>query len=163
MLDLALEDGLRTEFSVAFLNTNDQAVGRLMQNPQTLIGLSDGGAHVGVLCDAGYCTYVLRKWVRELNVLTLERAVQRMTSEPAQYMGIADRGFLRAGLAADITIFDETTVGSAERGEKAYDLPGNAKRVIMPSSGIDFTIVNGEVLYEQNAVTGAMSGRVLRS
>lgn len=163
LLDIAIEDDLQMEFGVAFLNTNQDGVARLLQDPRTLIGLSDGGAHMGVLCDAGYTTYLLGHWVRERKALTLEQAVKRITSEPADLFGIRDRGRLRPGLAADIAIFDPATVGSAERGVKRFDLPGGAKRFVMPSQGIHHTIVNGMAIYENGVMTGAMAGSVLRS
>ena len=163
LLDLAIEDDLRTEFALAFLNTNDAEVGRLLKDTRTLVGLSDGGAHLGVLCDAGYCTYLLGKWVRELKVLSMEQAVSRITSEPADLFGIRDRGRLSPGLAADIVVFDADTVGSADRGEKRFDLPGGVKRMVMPATGIGFTIVNGVVVYEHGDMTGALPGQVLHS
>ena len=163
LLDFALEDELRTEFAVAFLNTNQDGVAKLLRNTDTLIGLSDGGAHLGVLCDAGYATYMLGHWVRERKALSIEQAVQRMTSEPAALFGITDRGRIAPGLAADIAIFDPATVGSAERGVKRFDLPGGAKRFVMPSQGIDYTIVNGMPIFENGEMTGANPGKVLRS
>ena len=89
-----------------------------------MIGLSDGGAHVDALCDAGYCTYLLGHWVREKEVMTLEGAIQRITTEPANLFGITQRGRIAEGLAADFAIFDLTTVGSDKTGEMRYDLPG---------------------------------------
>ena len=163
LLDLAIADELRTEFTLAFLNTNLAEVGKLLQDSRTLIGLSDGGAHLGVLCDAGYCTYLLGKWVRELKVLSMEQAVRRITSEPADLFGIRDRGRLAEGLAADIAIFDADTIGSGDRGEKRFDLPGGAKRIVMPATGVDYTIVNGAVVYEGGRMTDALPGKVLRS
>jgi N-acyl-D-amino-acid deacylase len=163
LLDLAIADELRTEFTLAFLNTNVTEIGKLLQDSRTLIGLSDGGAHLSVLCDAGYCTYLLGKWVRELKVLSMEQAVRRITSEPADFFGIRDRGRLVEGLAADIAIFDAGTIGSGDRGEKRFDLPGGAKRIVMPATGIDYTIVNGAVVYEGGSMTDALPGQVLRS
>ena len=163
LLDLAIEDDLKTEFGVAFLNTNQEGVAKLLNDRHTLIGLSDGGAHLGVLCDAGYATYLLGHWVRERQALSLEDAVRRITSEPADLFGIRGRGRVAEGLAADFAIFDPRTVGSAERGVKRFDLPGGEKRFVMPSQGIHHTIVGGQVVYENGDMTGAMSGQVLRS
>jgi N-acyl-D-aspartate/D-glutamate deacylase len=101
--------------------------------------------------------------VREKQALTLERGVKRLTSEPADFFGIRDRGRLRQGLAADVTIFDPATVGSARRAEMRNDLPGGGKRLVMPAQGIEYTIVNGQVLYEHGRHSGAMPGGVLRS
>ena len=77
-----------------------------------LLGLGDGGAHLDMLCDSGYPTYVLGTWVRERKVLSLEEAVRRMTSDPADFFGIKDRGRIAPGMAADLVIFDPATVGS---------------------------------------------------
>jgi N-acyl-D-aspartate/D-glutamate deacylase len=128
-----------------------------------LLGLGDGGAHLDMLCDSGYPTYVLGTWVREHGALTLEEAVRRMTSDPADFFGIRDRGRLREGLAADITVFDPRTVGSVGRPERRYDLPGGAKRMVVRSQGIEYTIVNGAITWEHGALTQAAAGRVLRS
>jgi N-acyl-D-aspartate/D-glutamate deacylase len=162
-LDLTLADDLKLEFTMTSFNTRVDRMAELLNNPSILIGLGDGGAHVDMLCDAGYPTYLLGTWVRERGVLTLEEAVRRLTSDPADLFGIRDRGRLRPGLAADIAIFDPATVGSSNRGERRYDLPGGGKRMVMPSRGIQYTIVNGAVTYARGALTGAAAGRVLRS
>ena len=83
-----------------------------------LLGLGDGGAHLDMLCDSGYPTYVLGTWVRERKVLTLEEAVRRMTSDPADFFGIRDRGRIAPGMAADLVIFDPATVDSGGRPER---------------------------------------------
>ena len=128
-----------------------------------MVGLSDGGAHVDMLCDAGYCTYLLGTWVRDRQVLSLEHAVKRITSEPAAFYGMTTRGKIQAGMAADFAIFDYNTVGSARRGEMRADLPGGGRRLVMPAQGVQYTIVNGEVLFDDGKHTGAMPGQVLRS
>ncbi len=161
--DLTLADDLENEFTMASFNTRTDRVAELLNNPAILIGLGDGGAHVDMLCDSGYPTYVLGTWVRERNALTLEHAVQRMTSDPADFFGIRDRGRLAPGLAADIVVFDPTTIGSAARPERRHDLPGGAKRMVMRSNGVEFTIVNGAVTWEKGALTDAAAGAVLRS
>jgi N-acyl-D-aspartate/D-glutamate deacylase len=116
-----------------------------------------------MLCDSGYPTYVLGTWVRERNALSLVEAVRRMTSDPADFFGIRDRGRLLPGLAADVTVFDPTTVGSAGRPERRYDLPGGAKRMVMRSEGVEYTLVNGAITWENGSLTGASAGQVLRS
>ena len=162
-LDLTLDDDLENEFTLVTFNNRVDRMAEILNDPAILIGLGDGGAHVDMLCDSGYPTYVLGTWVRERNVLTLEHAVQRMTSDPADFFGIRDRGRLAPGLAADIVIFDPATVGSAARPERRYDLPGGAKRMVVRSHGIEYTIVNGAVTWERGALTGAAAGEVLRS
>ena len=89
--------------------------------------------------------------------------MRRLTSDPADLFGIRDRGRLLPGLAADITIFDPKTVGSSNRGERRYDLPGGGKRMVMPSRGIRTTIVNGVTTYADGELVGAGAGKVLRS
>lgn len=162
-LDLTLEDDLAIEFTLSTFNHRVDRMKEILANPDILIGLGDGGAHVDMLCDSGYPTYLLGTWVREHGVLSLEQGVRRLTSDPADFYGIRDRGRLAPGLAADIAVFDPATVGSGPRPERRYDLPGGAKRMIMPSRGILHTIVNGHSVYEGGSVTDARPGAVLRS
>jgi N-acyl-D-aspartate/D-glutamate deacylase len=128
-----------------------------------LLGLGDGGAHLDMLCDAGYPTFVLGTWVRERKVLSLEEAVRRMTSDPADFYGIGDRGRLRPGTAADIVVFDPQTIGMGARPERIYDLPGGGMRMVKRSQGVVMTLVNGEVTWEDGKLTAARAGSVLRS
>jgi N-acyl-D-amino-acid deacylase len=160
--DLALEDDLAVDFMIPLLDINEERVVKKFNDSRTLIGISDGGAHVDMLCNAGYPSYLLGTFVREKQALSLERAVQRITSEPAQFFGLSDRGALRPGMAADIVIFDLTTVGSPERPEIRHDLPGGGRRMVTQASGITYTIVNGHILYEGQRHTGALPGQVLR-
>lgn len=162
-LDLGLEDNLNIEYTIVLFNANDALIPELITDPRALIGLSDGGAHVDMLCDAGYCTYLLGTWVREKEVMSLEYAVQRLTSEPADFFGLRGRGRLAVGTAADMVLFDYNTVGSGRRPEMRYDLPGGGRRLVMHAQGIQSTIVNGVVLYDQQHHTGALPGQVLRS
>jgi N-acyl-D-aspartate/D-glutamate deacylase len=83
--------------------------------------------------------------VRERQALTLEEAVRRLTTDPAEVFGVKGRGRLAPGLAADVAIFDPTCVGSTNRGKRRFDLPGGAKRMVMPSRGVEYTVVNGAV------------------
>ncbi len=162
-LDLTVDDDLDIEFALATFNNRPERMKEILANPDILIGLGDGGAHVDMLCDSGYPTFLLGTWVREQQALTLEQGVRRLTSDPADFFGIKDRGRLKTGLAADITIFDPHTIGSSNRGERRYDLPGGAKRMVMPSRGVHHTIVNGQTIFADGALTGAHPGQVLRS
>ncbi|HLX81939.1 MAG TPA: amidohydrolase family protein [Burkholderiales bacterium] len=162
-LDLTVADDLENEFTMTSFNNRVDRMAEILNNPAMLLGLGDGGAHLDMLCDSGYPTYMLGTWVREKKVLTLEEAVRRMTSDPADFFGIKDRGRLQPGLAADIAIFDPATVGSLGRPERRYDLPGGAKRMVMRSQGIEYTVVNGAVTWENGKLTGAAAGKVLRS
>jgi N-acyl-D-aspartate/D-glutamate deacylase len=161
--DLTLEDDLDIEFVLAQFNVNIERVKENLTDPNVLIALGDGGAHVDMLCDAGYPTYLLGTWVRERQIMSLEQAVARLTAQPADLFGIRGRGRLAVGQAADIAIFDPERIGSASRGERRYDLPGGAKRMVMPSRGVEYTIVNGTVVYAEGRATGATPGTVLRS
>ena len=162
-LDLTLADDLENEFTMQSFNSRADRMAELLNNKDMLLGLGDGGAHLDMLCDSGYPTYVLGTWVREKKVLTLEEAVRRMTSDPADFLGIPDRGRIAPGMAADLAIFDPATVGSGGRPERLYDLPGGAKRMVMRSRGIEYTLVNGEVTWEKGHLTGTAAGKVLRS
>jgi N-acyl-D-amino-acid deacylase len=144
-------------------NASEERIPELITDPRVMVGLSDGGAHVDMLCDAGYCTYLLGRWVREKQVLTLEHAVRRITSEPADFFGIKNRGRLLPGMAADVVVFDYNTVGSNKRGEMRDDLPGAGRRLVMPARGIENVIVNGQELYHEGKLSGGMPGQVLRS
>ncbi len=130
--DLALEDDLNIQYTMQ--QYHEEGIQRLISDPRTMIGLSDGGAHVNMLCDAGYCTYLLGTWVRERQAMTLENAIKRITSEPADFFGIKDRGRLKVGLPADIAIFDERTdrLGQArahaERSARRRPPPRDAGR-----------------------------------
>src|SRR5437899_127259 len=163
LLDITLADDLQNEFTMQSFNTRVDRVTEILQNRDILLGLGDGGAHLDMLCDSGYPTFVLGTWVRERGALSLEEGVRRMTSDPADFFGIRDRGRLAPGLAADVAIFDPATVSSGGRPERLYDLPGGAKRMVMRSRGIEYTVVNGAVTWERGALTGAAAGQVLRS
>ena len=162
-LDTVVADNLSCEFTMASFNTRVDRMAELLNDPSILIGLGDGGAHVDMLCDCGYPTYLLGTWVRERGVLSIEQAVRRLTSDPADFFGISDRGRLQPGLAADIVIFDPDTIGSGNRGERRYDLPGGGKRMVMPSQGVQYTLVNGDVVYAGGQIVGGGSGQILRA
>ena len=162
-LDVTLADDLQCEFTMSSYNTRVDRVKEILANRDVLIGLGDAGAHVDMMCDAGYPTYTLGTWVREREIMTLEEGVRRMTSDPADFFGIANRGRLATGMAADVTVFDAETIGSGNRGVRRHDLPGGGKRMVMPSQGVEMTVVNGEVTWADGAVQDARAGQVLRS
>ncbi len=162
-LDLTLKDDLDVEFTMASFNTRVDRMAEILNNKSVLVALGDGGAHVDMLCDAGYPTYLLGTWVRERQALTLEEGVRRLTSDPAEVFGVRNRGRLAPGLAADVAVFDAARIGSTNRGERRFDLPGGAKRMVMPSRGVEYTVVNGVVTWADGKLTGATAGQVLRS
>ncbi len=161
-LDLAIADRLELMFDLQALNFDLDGVKNLVEDKRFLIGLSDGGAHVDMLCDAGYATYLLGRWVREHQVLSLEEGVRRLTSVPADLFGIPKRGRIAQGLVADLTLFDPDTV-DAKDPEYVWDLPGGGKRFVAKSKGIKSTIVSGQVLYQDGEHQGGLPGKVLRS
>ena len=162
-LDLTLQADLDIEFTMASFNTRVDRMTEILNDRSVLVALGDGGAHVDMLCDAGYPTYLLGTWVRERQALTLEEGVRRLTSDPAEVFGVRGRGRLAPGLAADVAVFDATRIGSTNRGERRFDLPGGAKRMVMPSRGVEYTVVNGAVTWQDGKLTGAAAGQVLRS
>src|SRR6185503_9076177 len=104
MLDLALEENLQTVFSALLLNSDEDAVGRMLRHPASLLSLSDAGAHLTFFNDAGFGLHLLGHWVRRRGVLTLPDAVRRLTSHPAGVFGIRQRGALRPGYHADLLL-----------------------------------------------------------
>ncbi|MEZ4452727.1 MAG: amidohydrolase family protein [Nannocystaceae bacterium] len=142
---------------------NLDAVREMMVHPQALPGLSDGGAHVGTICDASFPTYLLAHWVRDRpsGRLPIERAVQMLTQDTARYLGLEDRGELSIGRRADLNILDLEAL-RLERPRLVQDLPAGGKRLLQDVRGIRATIVAGEVIAEDGALTGARPGRLVR-
>ena len=161
--DITVADHLQTKFVMPRANTDPAELAERLNDPRTLIGLSDAGAHLDMLCESGYTTWMLAHWVREKRALTLERAVQRMTSEPADFFGFKDRGRLKPGTAADIVIFDEEKVRSPMRPTAVKDLPAGGTRLYCKAEGISRVIVGGKEIYRDGRPTGALPGKVLRS
>lgn len=157
--DLALADRLETEFSYTL--SSDLARAPAILGDEHLIGLSDAGAHLTLLADAAYPTYLLGRWVRERGRLGLERAVQKLTQEPADLFGIHDRGVLAAGRAADVVLFDPGRVLDRPPA-LVNDLPGGGPRLVARADGIEVVIVNGAVTVERGELTGVRAGRVIR-
>ena len=162
LFDLALEDNLAMRFVGSAANNDWDRIPELINDPRTMIGLADGGAHCDMLCEAGYATFILGYWVREKKVMSLEYAIKRITSEPADMFGIKDRGRLKVGNPADIVIFDENTIGSGKPTTR-YDLPAGAPRLYAEAQGVERVIVNGQSIYIDGNPTGVQSGQVLRS
>ena len=166
VLDLSLAENLETRFRMAVVNTDENAVGELLQHPATMLGLSDAGAHASQLCDACFATDLLARWVREKKTLSLEQAVRMLTSRPAEVFGLHDRGRLARGVPADVVIFDPERVGASPL-RRVQDLPAGADRLVSEATGIDAVIVNGTVLRREGRdaldPAGPLPGRVLRS
>jgi N-acyl-D-aspartate/D-glutamate deacylase len=163
LLGLALAENLATVFTATLLNSDEAAVARLLTHPHSLVSLSDAGAHLTFFNDAGFGLHLLGHWVRERGVLSLEAGVRKLTSDAARVFGIADRGQLSPGLAADLMLFDPTTVGRGPK-QRCFDLPGGAPRLMTPAVGLYGVWVNGvRVADEEGPVEGATrAGMLLR-
>ena len=169
VLDLAIESDLEMRFMVPLANNNEDDVEEVLNDPNTVLALSDAGAHMSQLCDSCYSTHLLGHWVRERGSFSLEAAVHMLTARPAEVMGITDRGLLAEGLAADVVVFDPAIV-DAGASERVYDLPGGADRLIVEALGIDAVIVNGVLVRHGGTDTvgpedpaSKLPGRVLRN
>lgn len=162
LLDLVVAENLEAGFLFAATNTNPDAVQELITNPHVLIGLSDAGAHVDQSCNAGVPTYLLHEWVQKRRVLSVEEAIRRLTSEPAQFLGLKQKGRIALGMDADLVLFDLATVKPCPL-EWVNDLPGGKPRLIERAEGIAYTVVNGEIFFAQGEHQGGYAGQVLRS
>jgi len=162
MIDLALEDELATRFELRASNDDEAEIAELLQDPRTLLGLSDAGAHVRELCDACYSSHLLGHWVREKGALSLEQAVWRLTSHPAQVFRLVGKGALTPGMDADVVVFDPDRVGAAPP-QRVHDLPGGADRITIDSIGIRDVFVNGVCCRREEKDLEIRSGRLLRT
>jgi N-acyl-D-aspartate/D-glutamate deacylase len=164
MLDLALDSDLQARFRTPLVNFEEDEVQEILQDPDVVLGLGDGGAHLSQLCDACYPTYLLGHWVRERKAFSLEQAVHMMTARPAEIFGLSDRGLLAIGRPADIVIFDPDTVAAGPL-ERVHDLPAQADRLISYPTGIDRVFVNGVELPKPDVAPAEgwqLPGRLLR-
>ena len=142
MLDLALAEDLRTVFTAQLLNSDEEAVGRMLGHPHSIVSLSDAGAHLTFFNDAGFGLHLLGHWARELGAMSMSEAVRRLTSHPAAVFGMRDRGLIREGCAADLLLFDPRTVGRGPK-RRVFDLPGGAPRLTTDAVGVHGVWVNG--------------------
>jgi N-acyl-D-amino-acid deacylase len=154
-LDFALVENLDSVFTAALLNTDEDAVGRMLRDPNATIALSDAGAHLTFFCDAGFGLHLLGHWVRERGVLSLEEAVWQLSGRPAAIFGIRDRGRIAPSLAADLLLFDPATVGRGPK-ERVFDLPGGAPRLTTAARGVHGLWINGVQVTDE---TGLLPGR----
>jgi N-acyl-D-aspartate/D-glutamate deacylase len=162
-LDFGLDGELDAMVDCNLFNTDEEAVLKLMLQPHGQVTLSDAGAHLAFLCDAGFGLHLFGHWVRHRGDLALERAVQMVTSRPAGLYRIKDRGRLQPGAWADLILFDPATVGRGERC-RVWDLPGGASRIDTPPRGLHGVWVNGvRVVDEKGPIKEAgRPGKVLR-
>ena len=165
LLDIVIADELRTGLSPA-LAGDDAADWRVRaevwRHPGAVIGGSDAGAHLDMMCGAIYTTSLLGRGVREHQVVTLEEAVRLITDVPARFYGLTERGRIAPGWHADLVMFDPATVDHGPERTR-YDLPSGAPRLVADAYGITSVLVGGVEVCRDGAATGAMPGTVLRS
>jgi N-acyl-D-amino-acid deacylase len=158
LFDFGLAERLGARFAGRFFNNRDEGVAPLITHRAGVITLSDAGAHLGYLCDAGFGLHLLGHWARETGTFTLQEAVRRLTSHPADAYRIPGRGRIVAGAAADLLLFDPATVGIS-RLRAAHDLPGGARRLVRDPVGVHGTWVNGTRTFDGTSILGHAAGR----
>jgi N-acyl-D-aspartate/D-glutamate deacylase len=149
---------------LAFKDYSFNGLRPLLTDSATVLSLSDGGAHCGVICDAGMPTYLLTHWVRDRKRgerIPLESAVKRQTRDTAQLYGLNDRGVLAPGMKADLNLIDFDNL-RLHPPEMVFDLPADGRRFVQRVDGYKYTIVSGKVTYQDGQPTGAMPGKVVR-
>lgn len=165
--DMLLENGGKTILYRPLSNYtyfNLDTVGDMMQHPNTLVGLGDGGAHVGIICDASAISYLLTHWTRDRtrgDTVPLPWAIKRLTHDNASTIGLNDRGLLAPGRKADINVIDYDKL-QLRAPEVVYDLPAGGRRLIQKTDGYAATIVAGTPVYRNGEATGALPGRLVR-
>ena len=171
ILDLALDADLEMRITQDVVNHDRDEIDELLHDPNTVIGLSDAGAHASQLCDAKFSTEFFSTFVRERQSFTLEEGVHMMTQRPAKVFGIHDRGTLAEGGFADVVVFDANEIGHLGK-RRVSDLPSGADRLISDAKGIDAVVVNGTVIRQHgedqvapiSGVAGAgLPGKLLRN
>jgi N-acyl-D-aspartate/D-glutamate deacylase len=165
LLDIVVADELRTGLRPSGLKDSApdwQLRADVWRDPRAVIGGSDAGAHLDMMCGAIYSTALLSHGVREFGVLPLEEAIHRITDVPARLYGLRERGRIQPGWAADLVVFDPDTVGYQPERMR-YDLPGGAWRLHSDATGIERVMVNGVTVVESGEPTGATPGTLLRS
>ena len=142
-----------------------EVVREMIEDPHTILGLSDGGAHCGVICDASLNTSMLSHWVRDRTRgprMPLERVVKQMTSETADFYGFRDRGRLQPGKKADVNVIDFEGL-TLHSPKMIFDLPAGGRRLVQKVDGYDMTICSGTPIFEKGQETGARPGKLVRS
>jgi N-acyl-D-aspartate/D-glutamate deacylase len=167
MLDVSLDEKLETRFWSVLANNDPEAIAELLPEDTVLLGLADSGAHVSQLCDACFATDLLGNWVRDKHVMPMEHAIHKLTGEPASVFGLHDRGTLEVGKAADVVVFDDSTVAPGPL-RRIRDFPADGERLVADApSGIRHVLVNGTIIREDGTpnddALAMRPGRMLRS
>ncbi|HEY5008160.1 MAG TPA: amidohydrolase family protein, partial [Caulobacteraceae bacterium] len=135
----------------------------MMQDPNAVIGLGDGGAHYGMISDSSYPTFVLQHWARDRPGarISIEEAVRSLTSVPAATVGLNDRGVIAVGRKADLNVIDYDAI-ALEKPHVLYDLPAGGRRITQGARGYEALVVAGQVVSRGGEPTGALPGRLVR-
>ena len=167
LYDLMLEDNATAMLMLPFYNYfygNHDAIREMLMHPAGVVGLSDGGAHCGMICDASYSTFLLTHWARDRHrgeKLPLEYLVRKQSHDTAQLFGLTDRGVIAVGKKADINVIDLDAL-TLHAPRMAYDLPAGGHRLVQGASGYTATVVNGVITRRDGVDTGARPGRLVR-
>jgi N-acyl-D-aspartate/D-glutamate deacylase len=147
-----------------YAECNLDALRTLLQHPRTRLGLGDGGAHCGAICDASIQTFMLTHWVRDRTrgaKLSLEEVVKTISSDTASFYGLDDRGRVAVGYKADLNVIDFDAL-KLHAPEMVYDLPADGRRFVQRADGYTHTIVSGEVIRAHGQPTGKLPGKLVR-
>jgi N-acyl-D-aspartate/D-glutamate deacylase len=167
LYDLMLESNARNMLMLPLFNYADgncDAIREMMMHPAGVLGLSDGGAHCGMICDASYPTFLLTHWARDRHrgeKLPLEYVIRKQSRDTAHLFGLTDRGTIEAGKKADINVVDMDAL-RLHPAAMAFDLPAGGHRILQGASGYAATIVSGTVTRRNDVDTGARPGRLVR-
>lgn len=164
--DMLLENEGRSFLFMPFANYaryNLDVCGEMIAHPDCVMGLGDGGAHVGIISDASFMTYLLTHWGRDRakGKFDIGWLIKRQTADTARAVGLHDRGVLAPGMKADVNVIDFAAL-QVKAPNMAYDLPAGGKRLLQGATGYDATIVSGKVIYRDGVATGALPGRLVR-
>ena len=147
-----------------YAHGNLDVVASMMRHENFVLGLGDGGAHYGVICDASFPTFVLSHWTRDRrngDKLTIPEAVRALTHDPARMIGFNDRGVIAEGYRADLNVIDYDRL-KLHAPHVVYDLPAGGRRLTQKADGFSATVVNGKIVYRDGVHTGALPGRLVR-
>ncbi len=156
-LEWLFDQDLDTQFVGKMYQNNDDGVSKLLSHRNAIIALSDAGAHVEFLCDAGFGLYFLQHWVRKTGTFTLTHAVQKLTSEPASRYRIKKRGEIKEGYFADLVLFSPDAVGISKL-YRLNDLPGQGSRLMRDANGVFGVWVNGSRVIDEDNKPMAQEG-----
>lgn len=164
LLDLALDEGLETEFSHPEAPDDHEGIAERIRSPYSHVSLSDGGAHIRFLTNAVWPVYFLTHWIRDREIMSLEQGHYKISALPAWIADFKGRGTLSVGNWADVIVYNQAELGYLyEKPIFDTDFSGGERRLIQKPTGPRYTIVNGDVTFEGNDCTGTLPGKLLRS